>query len=167
MRYLLLTIIFLLSLFGTVGAQEAEVIQDTTIIKAPVIDSTFFKKDIFSMLQEIGPYSNKINVEQSKNVLSAFYAHVEQSSNKKINGYRIRIFFDNKQDARTHSSSVAGNFSSNYPQIPVYRTHTSPYFKVTVGDFRTKSEAMMLLKKIEVEYQSAFLVKETINFPPL
>jgi len=167
MRYLLLTVILLLSFFGTAAAQEAEVIQDTTIIKAPVIDSTFFKKDIFSMLLERGPYSNKINIEQSKNVLSAFYAHVEQSSNKKINGFRIRIFFDNKQDARNHSSSVAGNFSASHPYVPVYRTHTSPYFKVTVGDFRTKSEAMMLLKQIEAEYPSAFLVKETINFPPL
>ncbi|MFA5849038.1 MAG: SPOR domain-containing protein [Bacteroidales bacterium] len=167
MRYFLLITILLVSFAGKVSAQEAEVIQDTTIVKAPVLDSTFFKKDIFSMLQEKGPYSNKINVEQSKNVLSAFNNHIEQSSNKKINGYRIRIFFDNKQDARNHSSSVAGNFSAIHPYVPVYRTHTSPYFKVTVGDFRTKSEAIMLLKKIEADYPSAFLVKETINFPPL
>jgi hypothetical protein len=34
-----------------------------------------------------------------------------------------------------------------------------------VGDFRTKSEAMELLSRIRYEFPSAFVVKESIEYP--
>ena len=46
-----------------------------------------------------------------------------------------------------------------------YRSYANPYFKVTVGDFRTKSEAMALLERIKYEFPSAFVVKENISYP--
>jgi hypothetical protein len=52
-----------------------------------------------------------------------------------------------------------------HKDIPAYRTYTNPYFKVTVGDFRTKSEAMELLSRIRSEFPSAFVVKENIEYP--
>ena len=41
----------------------------------------------------------------------------------------------------------------------------NPYFKVTVGDFRTRSEAVKLLERIRGAFPSAFVVKENIEFP--
>ena len=52
-----------------------------------------------------------------------------------------------------------------YPGVAVYRTYTNPYFKVTVGDCRTKSEAMKLLSRIKRNFSSAFVVKENIEYP--
>ena len=52
-----------------------------------------------------------------------------------------------------------------YPDVAVYRTYTNPYFKVTVGDCRTKSEAMKLLSRIKGNFSSAFVVKENIGYP--
>jgi hypothetical protein len=49
--------------------------------------------------------------------------------------------------------------------VTAYRTYANPYFKVTVGDFRTRSEAMKLLERIRHEFPSAFVVKENITFP--
>jgi len=167
MRYLLLTIILLFSIFGTMSAQETETIQDSAIIKAPVMDSTFFKKDIFSMLLERGSYSNGIKVQQTESLRNAFDNHIVLAASKRITGYRVRIFFDNSQSARGRSSSVKTNFLASYPDIPAYWTYDEIYYKVTVGDFRTKSEAMIMLKKLQPDFPSAFLVKMPINFPPL
>ena len=36
---------------------------------------------------------------------------------------------------------------------------------MTVGDFRTRSEALELLERIKSEYPSAFILKENINYP--
>ena len=52
-----------------------------------------------------------------------------------------------------------------YPGHGAYRSFASPYFKVTVGDFRTKSEAMQLMEKVISEYPAAFVVKEAIQYP--
>ena len=56
-------------------------------------------------------------------------------------------------------------FRSSYPEIPAYRNFSNSFFRVTVGDFRTKSEALRLLSKIKYEFPAAFLVHESIHYP--
>ena len=47
----------------------------------------------------------------------------------------------------------------------MYRTFESPNFKVSVGDFRSKDEALRLFNELKVQYPAAFLIKENINYP--
>ena len=82
-----------------------------------------------------------------------------------MNGYRVRIFFDNKQNSRAASEAAMNRFKSLHPGIPAYRSYESPYFKVTVGDYRTKSEAMALLQRVKDAFPGAFVVKGNIRFP--
>ena len=82
-----------------------------------------------------------------------------------MNGFRVRIFFDNKQNSRGASEAAMNRFKGAFPGIPAYRSFTSPHFKVTVGDFRTKSEALRLLQAVKGMFPSAFIVKERINYP--
>ena len=133
----------------------------------PVMDSAFYMKSILGLISEPGPNGAKATISQSRSMASAVNAHIESTSNRKLAGFRVRIFFDNKQNARARSEEVMNGFLSKYPLIRAYWSHESPFFKVTVGDFRTKSEAMKLLREISSEYNSAFVVRENINFPPL
>jgi hypothetical protein len=91
--------------------------------------------------------------------------HIEKNASRTLSGYRVRIFFDNKQTARNESELTVEKFRAMYPDVAVYRTYTNPYFKVTVGDCRTKSEAMKLLSRIKRSFSSAFVVKENIELP--
>ena len=52
-----------------------------------------------------------------------------------------------------------------FPDVSAYRTYANPYFKVTVGDCRNKSEAMILLNRIKKAFPSAFVVKENVRYP--
>lgn len=58
-------------------------------------------------------------------------------------------------------------FVEKYPEVPCYVTFQQPYYKVRIGDLRTKMEAEKLLKRIEAEYPNAFVVTDQINFPEL
>ena len=87
----------------------------------------------------------------------------EKNFSRNVQVYRLRIFFDNKQDARSVSEQVVNLFREQYPDIPVFRGYTNPYFKVTVGNFRSKSEAMKFLNEIKAQYPSVFLVRETFS----
>jgi hypothetical protein len=91
--------------------------------------------------------------------------HVEANPSRALSGYRVRIFFDNRQTARNESEQTVVKFREMYQDIAVYRTYTNPYFKVTVGDCRTKSEAMVLLGRVKKDFPSAFVVKENIKYP--
>jgi len=81
---------------------------------------------------------------------------------KKIRGYRVRIFFDNGQDARVRSNTVLEQFRNNFPDIPVYWSYDNPYFKVTVGDCLTSEEAIVIWGRVKNVYDKAFVVREDI-----
>jgi len=140
---------------------------DTIFRRAPVIDSSYLNRDIFEIIAKPALNRSVVNIKQSQAIVTSMQNHIANASQKRINGYRIRIFFDNKQDARVKSESISQAFSENNPGVGVYRTYDAPYFKVTVGDLRSKSDAMKMLKRLQGSYPSAFIIREQINFPPL
>ena len=147
------------------SAQQVEVPEGyelvDSVIYRPVAtaDSTLVGKSIFNVLPD------NVNVRQSQQIANSMKSHVASNGARTISGYRVRIFFDNKQNARTESEAVLKRFNGLYPDVMAYRIYANPYFKVTVGDFRTKSEAMALLARIKGAFPSAFVVKENIVFP--
>lgn len=108
-----------------------------------------------------------VKVEQSEAFAEVLQNTIETNARRKISGYRVRIYFDNNQNSRQISESIAERFSEEYPEVPVYKSYVSPFFKVTVGDFRTRDEAAAFAKELSKNYSSAFLVKENINYPAL
>ena len=97
----------------------------------------------------------------------AYEKYVKANGERKRQGYRIRLFFDNKQTARVESEELEKAFQEQFPLIPTYRSYTNPFFKVVVGDYRTKSEAVKELNKILPFYPKAIVVKESIFFPAI
>ena len=82
-----------------------------------------------------------------------------------VDGYRIRIYFDNKQKSREESQEVIKRFKALYPGYNTYLKFNNPNFKVTVGDFRTKVDAQIALQSIIRDFPTAFIVKEKMRFP--
>lgn len=147
---------------------EGYALKDSVVyVPVPVLDTLLAGKNIFSVLpSKVKGNPADVFVHQSSAIRGAVDAHMASNAARPIPGYRVRIFFDNRQSARVDSQRVMVEFSGKYPGIPVYRSYVNPYFKVTVGDFRSRSEAMQLLQKIRQEFPSAFIVKEkSVNYP--
>lgn len=156
MKKLLATVIALT--FGMISLfAQNETTQ--SVNEVVTVDSTLVGKSIFSVLPA------KAKVHQSQAISSAHDRMVSQNSSRVQSGYRIRIFFDSKQTARNESEAALARFTSAHPDIPAYRNYQNMFFKVTVGDMRTRSEAIQLLQVLKTEFPSAFIVKENINYP--
>ena len=151
-----LLVLFLLALLPclTLRAQEYRVDNGST-----QVDSTLLGRNILSVL------GSGVTVNQSRAMRSAFDRYVANNASKKLTGYRIRVYFENGQNARNRSEAVARSISGAYPGIGVYRTFESPNFKVCVGDFRTKDEAMKIYHSLKASYPTAIILRETINYP--
>ena len=148
---------------ATQGAAAQEPATDTTSVGAShPLDSLLVGASIFDRLAE---YNTEVN--QIPQIREAFSKYIEQNSGKKRHGYRIRIFISNAQNARAQSLEVENSFKKLFPAIPTYRTPSNPYFKVTVGNYRSRSDAARALTIIKEEYPAAFMVKETIDYPEL
>lgn len=110
------------------------------------------------------PYrKGEITVHQSPKMNEAMEYHIRQNKHKKNYGYRIRIFFDNRQSARNNSETVLTKFTELFPDIPAYRTYNNPYFSVSVGDFKNKSEAIRALELIKPEFPNALVLRDNIQ----
>ena len=149
-------VIFLLALLPclTLRAQEYRVENGSA-----QVDSTLMGRSILSVL---GP---GVTVNQSRTMRSALDSYISNNAAKKLSGFRIRVYFDNGQSARTRSESIARSISNAFLGIGVYRTFESPNFKVCVGDFRTKDEALKVYHALKATYPTAIILKETINYP--
>ena len=123
------------------------------------VDSTLLGRNVLSVL------GSGVTVNQSAAMKSAFDSYVSANASKKVSGYRIRVYYENSQNARNRSEAIARTISGTYPGIGVYRTFESPNFKVCVGDFRTKDEALKLYHALKSSYPTAIILKETINYP--
>lgn len=166
--------VLLLSSFcaTTASAQSIEVPEGYELVDSVVyrhvsrVDSVLAGKDIFHIMPLKANGGNAdVEIYQPQEVAAALRKQVENNPKRTVSGYRVRIFFDNKQSARAESEEALKKFESMFHEVKAYRTYANPYFKVTVGDFRTKSEAMALLSDIKGAFPSAFVVKENISYP--
>ena len=149
-----------------VGPDGYELVDSVIYRPVATVDTTLVGKDVFLLMpSKVMGASTGVIVNQTDAVRDAMRRQVEENGSRTLGGYRIRIFFDNKQTARVESEETLKKFESLFHDVVAYRTYANPYFKVTVGDFRTRSEAMKHLERIKREFPSAFVVKENIEFP--
>ena len=149
-RFLLILLTLLLPL-GVLHAQD-------TTSTAPV-DSTLLGRNILSVL---GP---GIQVQQTDATRQALANYIDANAKKPITGYRIRVFYDSGQSARSRSEAIERSLRQQYKKVGVYRSFESPNYKVTIGDFRTRDEALQIYNALKGTYPTAFIIKESINYP--
>ena len=163
---LIAAVLFFVSTVGLAFSQDREAGRDSVIYRQSAsLDSTLAGKDIFSLLSGHYGESSKVSVHQSQRIIDAFKNYVASNSSRTSTGFRVRIFNDNKQTSRNDSEVALARFQGMFPGVSAYRTYSNPFFRVTVGDFRTKSEAMQLLLQVKGAFPAAFIVRETIGYP--
>lgn len=83
--------------------------------------------------------------------------------NSTISGYRVQIYFESGNYSKSKALEAKKEFEAAYPNQNAYVTFDEPYYRVKVGDFRTKIEARGFLKEIIRKYPSAFEVEDMIS----
>ena len=82
----------------------------------------------------------------------------------KLKGYRIQIHSGNK---RQPANQTRASFSRIHPKTKAHLDYEQPYYKVRVGDFKTKLEALKYKTFIIKEFPNSFIVKDKIDVSEL
>lgn len=83
-----------------------------------------------------------------------------------LNGFRIQIYNSSNKNAREESGKIRAEFMSKFPDIISYATFDRPsYYKIRVGNYRTRIEGTKYLLMIRKVFPDAILVPDIINFP--
>ncbi len=97
----------------------------------------------------------------------------EKDGYEGMEGFRIQIYNSSNRDAKVESGKALQDFlnkfpESKYPELKTYQQFALPgYYKIRVGDFRTKTEAMRLYLLISKAFPDAYIVPDIINFPDM
>lgn len=87
------------------------------------------------------------------------------SSKNLVQGYRVQVYSSNAS-SEAKANAIKENINNKYPDLSVYVTYNSPFWKVKVGDCKTNEEALelrILIKKEFPEYQrELFIIRDKV-----
>ncbi len=87
------------------------------------------------------------------------------ASKQGVDGWRIQIYRGGHRTAGDDSNKIRAQFMEDYPDLATYRTFDRPnWFKVKVGDFRTREEAAVVYFDILRKYPEAYLIRDVIGY---
>lgn len=105
-----------------------------------------------------------LTINSDKRINKLLEISKEENKRKEgLSGYRVQIYQGEKDRAYDFKSV----FLRKYPDYKVYVLFKTPDFRVRIGDFRTRSEAIKLKYLIEKDFPNSFIVEDFINFPAL
>lgn len=127
------------------------------------------------------PYSD-VALEQSRTVehdvpQQLLDGRVEEQSMKTVDGYRIQIFSSqNKREADQRANDVIAwwnasrddsEFEASYPgntaQPPVYIVFRQPYYRVRLGNFAERKEALAFTQIVAKRFPDAFVLPDRVT----
>jgi hypothetical protein len=97
-------------------------------------------------------------LEANYNKLMVFNSKV-----RGVPGYRIRIFSESGITAREQLQDERVRFHTIFPEIDTYDDYDGVYFKLYIGDCRTRSEALKLYDLIKKEFPNPIIREDYIN----
>lgn len=127
------------------------------------------KAILFSLFLMISMISTNLMAQDNGMRKTDSLANALVDRHKKVNaakmsmpGYRVQVYFGSE---RSKAQEIRTDFLQAYPEITAYMVYHQPYFKVRVGDFRTRLEAQGFLKKLGDRYTTAFIVQDDVKLP--
>jgi len=129
--------------------------------------------DLFQKSDENSP-AGHLNIIQNPQLDSLISRYILINENLKekntyygMEGCRIQIYSSSNRNAKVESRNARAEFFNKFPDITSYELFEGPaWYKIRVGDFRTKAEATKLFLIISREFPDAYIVpKVFINFP--
>lgn len=92
---------------------------------------------------------------------------VRSRAKREFRGFRVRVYRGLGRNARAQSVEVADRLKAQHPGLDVYRSYQAPYYLTTVGNCRTRIDALFLQHQLLGSFPQAFVIEEDIDFPPL
>lgn len=105
--------------------------------------------------------NDKVKITADFDLAFVLEAHLDKNEHRtKDVGYRIQIINStNRDDVYSKKTEVY----QKYANTKAYIVYDQPYYKLRIGDFKTRLEAYKYMNEIIGEFQSAFVVRDEIK----
>lgn len=131
------------------------------LLSAQLLSAQSVKRFMRALAKPDSLYYSSIKIEEHGNV-GRVLDRIEDATQKSIEGYRIQIFFDNGQNARSAAREIVTQFAELFPSVPSYMTYETPSWVVAVGNCLTSEEALILWGRVKNNFNRAFVTRANI-----
>ena len=125
------------------------------------------KNNIFEVLSTPDSVTHAtVKIHQDKRI-ETLLANKKFTNQTTTNGFRVQVFSSNvQQTAKNKAFNIEKQIQEAFPDLTVYVNYTSPFWKVRVGDFKSKSEAQVfksqLIDSFPIMKSEIYIVPEQI-----
>ncbi len=106
-----------------------------------------------------------ISITQDPKLRQIVKRHTEVNNNK-FDGWRVQIYFGSGQNAMTQAQNAKKKFLIRYGnKNGAYIVYDPPFFKVRVGDFRTKAEALYFKSQLKRTFPQSWVIPDKVFYP--
>ncbi len=77
-----------------------------------------------------------------------------------VEGYRIQLYSGSGPAGKRGALDAKGKFLNNFPDYDTDLSFTSPFWRVRVGNYRHKHEALPLLNDLRALFPNCYIVKD-------
>jgi hypothetical protein len=129
--------------------------------------TTLFAFMLMAAINQLKAQKNNeyVQLQSDARLDSLVNQHIE--ANKAANGiqgFRVQVFFGSE---RKIAQDAKAKMLQLMPEEEIYLIYQQPYFKVRVGDYRTRLEAEAVYRKLMHEFDKVFIIPDKINLPKL
>ncbi len=106
--------------------------------------------------------SGKLNVTFTTSSLDSLILYSARCNNNQssLEGFRIQIYSGSGITSKNDASEAQAKFLKMYPEEKAYIIYNAPFWRVRVGDYRSRSEALILLNKLQSSFGGSYIVRD-------
>lgn len=91
-------------------------------------------------------------------------ATIKRSNARTARGFRLLVINTNKRD---DAIAAKTKIYTNFPELKAYLVYQAPFFKLKVGNFKTREEAKQYQKSLSLYFpKGVFVISDIIEITP-
>jgi len=118
---------------------------------------------IIDELQQNADEEGVITIHQEEGIEFLLDTQIKMNKRTKgVDGYRIQLYSGSGPKGKKEAINIRGKFLSEFPEeaVEVYTAFNPPFWRVRVGDYRHKHEALQLLNALKAKFPNCYVVKD-------
>ncbi|WP_010663124.1 SPOR domain-containing protein [Marinilabilia salmonicolor] len=123
-------------------------------------ENAAYNSDVFSRLEQVSSNQGIIAIEQSARMRALVNTHIDMNKRAGgVEGFRVQLYSGVGSKARQEALDAKGKVLADLPEENVFIEYSAPFWRVRVGNFRHKHEALPLLNKLKKIFPACYVVK--------
>lgn len=112
-------------------------------------------------IQEINQGEGQVTIHQEEGIDFLLQTQTEVNKRKGgVDGYRIQLYSGSGPKGKRQALDVKSKFLEEFPEGNISTTYNPPFWRVRVGNYRHKHEALPLLSELKELFPNCYVVKD-------